>query len=179
MWLEMTLTLLTRRRCLTAADAYPDAAMRDAYVHSTDILRDALTGKNSDERLTTGVNLSVQRGWSVANPRRRQTCGGGGNSDVICRHVTQDLSRVASDRPLSPALYDDVITHRRLLSSSAAFIPSSRSRTTTPTGHKGAHRKYFICFYCYRLILYISESSDMSCLLSYIMTVKHTAGINS
>jgi len=163
MWLDKDFTFLTRRRCLIAADAYPNAAMRDAYVHSADVLRDTLTGKNSDERLTAGVNLSVQRGWSVANLRRRPTCGGGGNSDVICRHVTQDLSRVASDRPLPPALYDDVITHRRLLSSSKAFIPSSRSRTTTPTGHKGAHRKYFICLYCYRLILHVSESSDMSC----------------
>ena len=121
------------------ADAYPDAASPG----STDILHNTVTREDSTETLMTAVDLSVQRRWYLANTRRRLACGGG-NSDVTGCHVTKDLARgdhVASDRPflVTPR---DVITQRRLFSS-AAFMTTSRSRTTIPAFHKGVQPKRF------------------------------------
>ena len=116
----------SRGRC-----ACLDAATPGWYdVRSTGIPRNAVTGKDSDETLLTGVDLTVQRRWCFANSRRRLTCDGG-NGDVIGCHVTKDLARVASGRP------GDVIAQRRLLSP-VSSIPTSRSRTSVSTGYKGA-----------------------------------------
>jgi len=135
---------ITRLRgcCAAVADAYRDAAAPSSYVRSTDILRDTVPGKNFEQTSMSGcVDWTVQRRSYLANARRRLTCAGR-NSDVISCHVIQDLARVTSDRPLPP-VPRDVITQRRLFST--AFLPSSRPRTTVPTGHKGAPTKYFIC----------------------------------
>jgi len=76
-------------------------------------------------RQLTAADWTAQRRYCFAQSRRRLT----GNSDVIDCHVTRDVT--SGRRPR------DVITHRRLLSP-ACSIPTSRSRTTLPTGYKGA-----------------------------------------
>ena len=118
---------------VAATGACPDAAAAGSYACSTSVPRSAVSGKDSDEAL---LDLSVHRRWCFANSHRRLSGGGGsGNGDVTGCHVTQDLARVASDRPLQPCLRD-VITQHRLLPA-AASVPTSRSRTTILTNCKG------------------------------------------
>jgi len=127
---------VTKRRCCYCAVAgwCPDAAATPvSNDRSTSIPRNAVSG---NETPLTGVDLTVQRRWCFANSRRRLKFGGG-NRDVIGCHVTQDIARVASDRPISPCSRD-VIAQRRPLLSPAASTPTGRSRTTISAGYKGA-----------------------------------------